>query len=94
VICVLFYVDAIAIVTENGLRNIINDNFSSLYYVALLHSTLANVSTPWSGDGAPWWLQGSGGHHGWGVFVLLLHQKWTNILFPTWRRAVKYKCQY
>jgi hypothetical protein len=48
VFCVLFYVDAIAVVTENRLRRIINDNFSSFNYVALLHSTLANVSTPWS----------------------------------------------
>jgi hypothetical protein len=27
VFCVLFYLEAIAVVTENRLRNIINDNF-------------------------------------------------------------------
>ncbi len=47
--CVLFYVDAIAVIAEHRLRSIINDNFSSFNYVALLYSiTLANVSTPWS----------------------------------------------
>ncbi len=42
--------DAIAVVAGNRLRIkiIINNNFSSFYYVALLHSTLANVSMPWS----------------------------------------------
>jgi hypothetical protein len=49
VFCVLFYVDIIAVITENRLRSIINDDFFSFYYVALLHSTLANnVSLPWS----------------------------------------------
>ncbi len=27
-------------------------------------------------------------------FVVLLRQKCTNVLIPTWRRAVKYKCQH
>jgi hypothetical protein len=47
--CMPFYVEAIAVVAENRLRSIINDNFSSLYYVVgLLPGTLANVSMPWS----------------------------------------------
>ncbi len=44
----LFYVEAIAVVTENRIRSIINDKFSSFNSVALLHSTLANVPTPQS----------------------------------------------
>jgi hypothetical protein len=28
-----------------------------------------------AGGGAPWRLQGDGGHHGWGVFVVLSCQK-------------------
>jgi hypothetical protein len=45
----LFYVDAIAIATESRLREVLlMIIFSSFNYVALLHSTLANVSMPQS----------------------------------------------
>ena len=91
-VCVLFYMEAIAIVTENGLRSIINDNFLYFNYVALLHSTLANVSMSPS--------------RGWGTMAAVVQQRlpWfilflrstsmvdvfcvTNVLIHTSRRAV------
>jgi hypothetical protein len=57
--------------------------FSSFNYVALLHSTLQMFLRLRAGGGAPWRLQGDGGHHGWGVFVVLSRQKMQNVLIPT-----------
>ncbi len=64
VFCVLFYVDMIAAIAENRLRSIIMIIISSFNYVALLHSMLANVSTPRSWGWALWRPWYNGGHHG------------------------------
>jgi hypothetical protein len=94
VFCVLFYVDAIAIIAEIGEEVFIVIIFSSFNYLAWLHSTLANVSTPW--------------RRGWGTMAAMVQRQppWiivflqsasmvvvfcvTNVLIPTLRRAVNY----
>jgi hypothetical protein len=94
VFCVLFYMDAVALVAENRLRSIINDIviLSSFNFVALLNSTLANVSMPWSGGwgtmaAVVWW------RPPW--FIVFLQSATIivvfcviNVLIPTLRRAV------
>ncbi len=81
VFCVLFYMEVIVLITGNRLRSIINDNFSSFNYVALLHSTLANLSLPQSWG---WSTMASAGQQlpgiGHGLMLSLSTAKWRNLL--------------